>query len=692
MGPQICSFTVSLVLVALSQMGCAGSDENVFEKDAGATADKDIGEAFDDIGVHDAAHAVDDIASAGEAGGDTKAEVHDATPLDCPRGPGCSCEENADCDNTMCIDTPAGRKCAVNCVDKCPDDFVCGQAPGNDTVNICLPLHLSLCAPCTTSKDCQVYKNGSVCVAYSGELGSFCGSNCNEASDCPAGYECKKATSAEDTDVKQCVLTGAGTSLGECACSIWATSNAMSTTCSSSEVVDGKSVVCKGTRACGTGGLSACSAKPTDEFCDGEDNNCDGEIDNLVCDDNKACTDDNCGDNGECVHATKQDGLPCNDGDACTDKDACTAGTCQGAPKKCDDNNPCTDDTCDKGGCNNAPNTSPCDDGDACTLGDKCTAEQGVGICKAGLVKMCEDGNTCLGEACNGATGQCDKKPAKDGQTCDDGDPCTLTSGCKGGACASSAKKSCADANPCTQDDQCDASGNCVFPPAAASCTDGIGCTEDVCKGGKCTSAPSHTSCDDGNNCSADTCDTAMGCSSTSTAMSCDDGNACTVGDTCGDMDGKAACLPGAATECDDANICTADSCVPTQGCSYKPLDGSQPCYAGLAHTKGVGRCKPGTATCSKGVLGKCVAEVLPADKEACDGHDDDCDGVTDEGCKAAGMKVRAGWVHVDDIAGTGEDAKRVQLRGSFEPLGTAISDKHAARFGFFAWLFGEGK
>jgi len=47
-------------------------------------------------------------------------------------------------------------------------------------------------------------------------------------------------------------------------------------------------------------------------------------------------------------------------------------------PANCDDDNPCTDDSCDPiDGCVNAPNSAACDDGNACTSGDIC---QG-GIC-----------------------------------------------------------------------------------------------------------------------------------------------------------------------------------------------------------------------------------------------------------------------------------------------------------------------
>ena len=52
-------------------------------------------------------------------------------------------------------------------------------------------------------------------------------------------------------------------------------------------------------------------------------------------------------------------------------------------------------------------------------------------------------------------------------------------------------------------------------------------------------------------------------------------------------------------------------------------------CYDGPAATRGVGRCRAGRRTCTRGVLGPCVGSVLPR-AENCENEstDDDCDGV----------------------------------------------------------------
>ena len=54
-------------------------------------------------------------------------------------------------------------------------------------------------------------------------------------------------------------------------------------------------------------------------------------------------------------------------------------------------------------------------------------------------------------------------------------------------------------------------------------------------------------------------------------------------------------------------------------------------CYNGPPETENVGLCRSGRQYCIDGSFGPCEGEVLPAEKETCDGHDNDCDTLTDE-------------------------------------------------------------
>ncbi len=106
----------------------------------------------------------------------------------------------------------------------------------------------------------------------------------------------------------------------------------------------------------------------------------------------------------------------------------------------------------------------------------------------------------------------------------------------------------------------------------------------------------------------------------------------------------------------------------------------------------GVGRCKAGVRYCKDGKWGAaCVGEVAPASKELCDGKDDSCDGVTDEGCKAASVDgsfaAAFGAVEGKDAKGD-KRALLVEVGGS-SPTGRVQGKGKIAEMqaGFVAWL-----
>ncbi len=57
----------------------------------------------------------------------------------------------------------------------------------------------------------------------------------------------------------------------------------------------------------------------------------------------------------------------------------------------------------------------------------------------------------------------------------------------------------------------------------------------------------------------------------------------------------------------------------------------TETCYTGPPGTEGVGECRAGVRTCTNGVWSGCVGEVTPQ-QEVCDGRDNDCNGLTDDG------------------------------------------------------------
>ncbi|MFO0606448.1 MAG: MopE-related protein [Polyangiales bacterium] len=66
-------------------------------------------------------------------------------------------------------------------------------------------------------------------------------------------------------------------------------------------------------------------------------------------------------------------------------------------------------------------------------------------------------------------------------------------------------------------------------------------------------------------------------------------------------------------------------------------------CYGGPAGTMGVGTCRAGTEVCVGGTWSACTGEVTPR-AETCDGADDDCDGTPDDALtRACGDAVATG-------------------------------------------------
>ncbi|MFT5433943.1 MAG: hypothetical protein ACI9OJ_004655, partial [Myxococcota bacterium] len=120
------------------------------------------------------------------------------------------------------------------------------------------------------------------------------------------------------------------------------------------------------------------------------------------------CSSGLCDAAGECIGEPLSN-TSCDDNDLCTIGDVCQDGLCVGASKNCNDENPCTQDSCsaDSGACTSTPwmvdvgSEIPCDDGYACTDGDSCdggVCESGGNQCDCDTDADCVDnGNLCKG-------------------------------------------------------------------------------------------------------------------------------------------------------------------------------------------------------------------------------------------------------------------------------------------------------
>jgi probable HAF family extracellular repeat protein len=141
---------------------------------------------------------------------------------------------------------------------------------------------------------------------------------------------------------------------------------------------------------------------------------------------------------GACTHPPQPDGTACTDGNACTTSDVCVRGTCAGTSVTCAASDAChLPGVCDvaNGHCSNpaAPDSTSCPDGDLCNGVELCVGGQ----CQSGAPLSCDDQDPCTIDTCVPATG-CSHPAAADGTTCSDGNPCNGPDRCSGGTCRSS--------------------------------------------------------------------------------------------------------------------------------------------------------------------------------------------------------------------------------------------------------------
>ena len=410
----------------------------------------------------------------------------------------------------------------------------------------------------------------------------------------------------------------------------------------------------------------------TSESCDPATGDCIHTPVDAVCDDGNACTTgERCDPTSGCVAGTLE---TCDDGISCT-ADRCDpfTGGCSNNP----DHRLCTPpQLCDPaaGGCVDPPpctTAADCDDGDLCNGAEVCDPAVG---CRPGTPAVCRDEVDCTRDSCNPLTGECLHTPdhalCDNGNPCDGTETCNTTTGCErgtaidcsdgvdctvdacdptSGACShTTADDRCNDGVFCNGVERCDLTAGCVSG-AVPSCSDGIGCTVDRCDGptDTCVNTPDHARCDDGQLCNGpETCSAAAGCIAGS-PPTCDDGLACTT-DSCdpSGAGGAGACVsvsPDLDLDGHPDVACTGDDCNDTdftihpgaaELCNGRDdncdggADESFACVLGAARGCFVGSCS-GSQTCQPGCTWTtCTVAAV----ETCNGVDDNCNGVADEG------------------------------------------------------------
>jgi|GEM_PF-6371749 len=123
---------------------------------------------------------------------------------------------------------------------------------------------------------------------------------------------------------------------------------------------------------------------------------------------------------------------------------------------------------------------------------------------------------------------------------------------------------------------------------------------------------------------------------------------------------GGGAAEVGPVADASDAPILLVDGGVDLVSLDTASIDAPPACQESqkrACSTPGnplVGACRAGSQTCTGGAWGACTGEILPAAQESCNNVDDDCNGLTDEGCSEGCVVVAPGG---SDSAGDGTAA-----------------------------------
>lgn len=282
------------------------------------------------------------------------------------------------------------------------------------------------------------------------------------------------------------------------------------------------------------------------------------------CDDNDPCTIDTCEASLNMTNSCVNTNVTCDDCLACT-TDYCVDGACEHEPDNdaCTDHFDCTVDICDEslGKCTNTPNDTYCE-----YFGDLCShhycrpwaSTDGSGC--VSVAKVCDDQIHCSENYCDELTGDCifvaNDTKCIDESSCTD-DSCDLDLG----KCVNKPNSAnCDDQDSCTVD-FCSMNGTC--DAFAIDCQDEVLCSDDWCEGGSCQHYFNNSRCDDGFDCTSDVCDESLGkCTNNPSDLYCTErGNPCYIHYCNVESSPDATGCYSVPKDCSDAITCTYDYC-----------------------------------------------------------------------------------------------------------------------------------